>query len=357
MHRLGLLEGAQEFERREGPGLEAVRRVFGVTPSCYGQPGNSWAPQANIALRKLGVPVYMDDGDQVGFNNQPFWYGGMLYAFNMQGSTMRADLNDEAKLAPAKQAFDKAVAAAKARGGGVLQSYYHPTEWAATEFWDAVNFKGGANPPRAEWKRPNLRTPESAEKAYRLFFDFVKHAKATPGVRIVTARELPRLMENPVQPTSKQQALAWLRESIDSHEGRSAADLLLAGLGVSPRYVDGPERPGRTTYAAPTIPRWAFDKAKSDAADYIIKLKRLPNHVWIGTETLSLAGFTATFAADSGSGDVAVRKGELAFERHIAKDAAKSYNWVIHAKGFAPEELLELARLQAWTLKAAVLRK
>jgi hypothetical protein len=59
MRPLGLLEGAQEFERREGRGVQDLRRIFGVTPSCYGQPGSSWGPQSNIALRRLGIPVYM----------------------------------------------------------------------------------------------------------------------------------------------------------------------------------------------------------------------------------------------------------------------------------------------------------
>src|SRR5262245_50931578 len=41
---LGYVEGAAEFERRERPGAEDVQRIFGVSPSCYGQPGSSWAP-------------------------------------------------------------------------------------------------------------------------------------------------------------------------------------------------------------------------------------------------------------------------------------------------------------------------
>src|SRR5205807_1436055 len=39
---LGWDEGVAEFERKEGPGWEDVRRIFGQTPSCYGQPGSSW---------------------------------------------------------------------------------------------------------------------------------------------------------------------------------------------------------------------------------------------------------------------------------------------------------------------------
>jgi hypothetical protein len=35
---LDWLDGATEFERREGRGAADIRRIFGVTPSCYGQP-------------------------------------------------------------------------------------------------------------------------------------------------------------------------------------------------------------------------------------------------------------------------------------------------------------------------------
>lgn len=347
MQKLGLEEGAREFERREGQGIADIKRIFGVTPSCYGQPGNSWAPQPNLTLRKWGVPVYMDDGDQVGFDNQPFWYGGMLYVFNLKRFAMRADINNDGALNDAKAKFDAAVAALKARGGGVVQTYYHPTEWSSTEFWDGVNFKYGANPPRSEWKKPQARSRESAEKAFQILFDFVKHVKSTPGVRIITARDLPELVQKS-QPISKDAALQMLAQSLDAHQSWSAADLLLAALGVSPRYVDGPARRAVTSLpAGSALPQWAFEKAKVDASNYIATNNRLPSEVWIGDDSLSLTDFAATLA----NGGATVRKGDAVFEQRIAKDAAKAYNWVIHAKGFAPEELLDLARLQAWTLK------
>lgn len=358
LQRLGLYEGAREFERREGKGFEDVKRIFGVTPSCYGQPGNSWGPQANLTLRKWGVPVYMDDGIQVGFDNQPFWYGGMLYVFNLKHFAMRADLNDESKIADAKAQFDFAVAEARKQGGGVMQTYYHPTEWAATEFWDGVNFRYAANPPRPEWKKPNRRTAESEARAYRIFFDFVKHVKNTPGVRIITARELPQFVENPVRPVSREVASSLLRKSIDSQQGWSAADLLIGALGMPARYVDGPERRVASTVAAgSTVARWVFEKARRDAVDYIERSGALPAQVWVGNESLSIGDFAATLAHDDGvSANVQIHKGELAFEKRIGTDAGKAYNWVIHPKGFAPEELLELGRLQAWTLKPALLR-
>ena len=220
LEKLGLLDGAAEFERRESPGLRDLQRIFGVTPSCYGQPGNSWAPQSNPALRRMGIRVYMDDGKQVGLDEQPFWYGGLLYIFNLGPNTIRADINDASKMSETLRRYDSIVAALRLKGGGVIQTYYHPTEFVTTEFWDGVNFRHGANPEQTDWKKPKLRTRQSSEQTYRLFLEFVDHARAQPGVRFITAGDARQLMESPLRlaPPAVARRLA---ESIDVNQGYS----------------------------------------------------------------------------------------------------------------------------------------
>lgn len=356
LSRMGLLDGAAEFTRRERGGFLLLEKLFGLPPSCYGQPGNSWAPQVNVALREWGVKVYMDDAGQVGFQEQPFWYGGLLYIFHLGRHTVRANLDDPGALEEAKKRFDAAVASARSLGGGVVQTYYHPTEWVTQKFWDGVNFSHGANPERAEWRKPPLRTPESREQAFRIFFEWVDHVRRTPNLRIVTAREAVALFEP--RDTAPPPGLARrLAESLDAHEGFSAADLLLQLLGVEPRHVDGPLRRGATTWSEAEIPRAVFDRARRDAADFVRAHGRLPDEVWLGSRSVSLEDFAATLAGDEGGGPVRLRRGRADFERHIGRDAARLYNWVIHPEGFAPESLLEMARLQAWTLKPARLRR
>lgn len=44
----------------------------------------------------------------------------------------------------------------------------------------------------------------------------------------------------------------------------------------------------------------------------------------------------------------------LLTEQHVAKDPAGHFDWVIHKSDFRPAKILEVARLQAWTLKPAV---
>lgn len=353
---MGLLDGASEFNRREEQGLRDLQRLFGVTPSCYGQPGNSWAPQSNLALRQWGVPVYMDDGGQVGFDQQPFWYGGLLYVFNLGANTVRTGLDDPATLDAANKKFDAAVANLRQRGGGVIQTYYHPTEFVTTEFWDGVNFRHGANPERAAWQLPRKRTPESSAQAYKLFLAFVDHVRQTPGVRIITARDMPQFF-NARDAAAPRPIARRLADSINVHQGYSPADLLLSLLGLPAGHVDGPLRRVHTNYAATEIPRAAWTRAVTGAAHFIRETNRLPDSIFIGSQRLSLPDFAATLAGDEQRGAVVtVRRGRLDMEKRIGTDAAKLYDWVIHPKGFAPEGLLELARLQAWTLKPARLR-
>src|SRR5258708_10437232 len=100
---LGWLDGAAEFARREGPGAADVKRIFGVAPSCYGQPGSSWGPQSYRSLLKMGIPVYLDEGSQVSLNSQPFWFGNMLHVFGMGRLVMRASLKDGDRLEDAQR--------------------------------------------------------------------------------------------------------------------------------------------------------------------------------------------------------------------------------------------------------------
>lgn len=360
LRRFGYLEGADEFQRREGPGAVDIQRIFGLKPSCYGQPGSSWGPQSNLALRRMGIPVYLDEGEQVGVDGQPFWYGGVLYVFNMGPNQMRARLDVGAEDTAAYAIFDQAAARLRSSGGGVISIYYHPTEFVNTEFWDAVNFAHGANPPREQWKPPHARTKEDAERCYGVLRRYVQHMKSVEGVRFVAADDFPALYGSPVAaPPDRKRIAEHLSRSIEflaaGGETYSPADMLLALLDLPVQVVDGPTAPGATTWPAATIQRRTFQRAAEDAADFIKRNHRLPNQVFIGAETLALADFTATLAASvqTQSDAIALVRGRIGFDQYFATDAKKSFNWVIHPPDFAAPELLELGRLQGWTLKPA----
>jgi hypothetical protein len=57
----------------------------------------------------------------------------------------------------------------------------------------------------------------------------------------------------------------------------------------------------------------------------------------------------------TGEGVTLGRNLELRPARHIAEDKPGLFGgWVIHKEGFRAPKLLEIARLQAWTLKPAI---
>src|SRR5215203_7318712 len=201
----GWREGVAEFARREGGGARDVMRIFDVPfLSCYGQPGSSWAPQAFAALRDIGVvtpagvPAYVDEGTHVGIGDQPFWFDGVLTVFNMGRNATRMELHDAGGLEQGQADFKAAYDRLRAAGGGLISIYYHPAEWVHREFWDAVNFSRGANPPREDWKAPGQRSAAETEAAYTRFAAYIDFQRVLPGVRHVTAADLPAIYHDRV---------------------------------------------------------------------------------------------------------------------------------------------------------------
>ena len=129
----------------------------------------------------------------------------------------------------------------------------------------------------------------------------------------------------------------------------------LFGLGTG--YVDGPASQGASNYSGDTIPEDLYEQAAKDFVSFVRANRRLPSEVFLGSQTLSLPDFAATAAAHTlEPGPIHVRRGHLDSEKYVSADPAGSFHWVIHPDGFSAPHLLELARLQTWTLKPARLR-
>lgn len=350
LKNLSMAAGAAEFLVREGPGAQDVMRIFGVKSlSTYGQPGSSWGPQSHAALRTMGIPSYVDEGRHVGVNNQPFWFSGLFWVFNLGPYAIRADIDDESKLeATIANALQRAAELQKA-GGGVLHFWYHPNEFVCTEFWDGVNFSRGASPPRPAWKTAKLRTSESSERAYRILNRYVDELKKIPGVEFASVAQLLSKYEPEAPPAiDAARAKALLREKISFHERWSAAELVAAAVGA-PGRTGAPVDKRESSFRGDRVTPQQMASMTAQAAAYIRSQRRLPPQVWIDNETLSIGDFAATLA----HGDGRVHRGVLDFEKHIATDACRNFNWVIHPEGFCAPELYELARVEAWTLKPA----
>jgi hypothetical protein len=186
--------------------------------------------------------------------------------------------------------------------------------------------------------------------------------KNVPGVRFATARETLQLYGSPAPLSLNRARIAEHMAAkqtflFTEHESLSAADMMLALLGMDPQVVDGPATRIASTLRGDTIPRAAFDRAKADAISFIRLNQRLPAAVWIGSEKLSIGDFAATLAAyDGTSATAGIHRADLEFEKYFSTDPKGAFSWLIHPEGFSAPELLDLGRLQGWTLKPARLR-
>jgi hypothetical protein len=397
----GFLDGVAEFVRREGDGAADVRRIFGVkTLGCYGQPGSSWAAQAVAGLKQIGVapagiPCYVDEGDHVGLNNKPFWYANALNVYHMGQNYTRMDLHDPAAVEPAKKKVsDMAARLGKEDGGGLISIFYHPCEWVHEQFWDGVNFARGANPPRSEWKAPPQRSAQETEGAFQRFSDYIDHIRSIPGVRFVTAEDLPSLYPDLSHQQGISEAeLLQIAQKIEQQASGGLDFILVGGKAVSvsdqfelltealgqlaerkqihfPLALKGVFGPGAAGPANPGPERVsvaAFQEAVLDARDFVRTHGRVPSIVFIGAESVAPSDFLAGMAslylrgADAKrlpSAEVSLNHNTTVLSaRYIAEDKPNLFGgWIIHKEGFRAPKLLEIARLQAWTLKPALHR-
>ncbi|HQR31854.1 MAG TPA: polysaccharide deacetylase family protein [Blastocatellia bacterium] len=385
LQHAGWEDGAAEFFRREVQGVRDIERIFGVTPVCYGQPGSSWGPQSYPALKKMGVSMYLDEADQVGIDDQPFYYGGMLNVFKMRSTAVRMDLGKQDNLATAQTKFQKAVETLRQRGGGTISIYYHPCEFIHREFWDGVNFRRGANPPRSEWKLPPTQTAEEIERNFRDFEQYVQFIQKQSGVQFVHCADLMKLYEDRALTHSfTQTEIAAIAQSMQKEIGfqrmsgfaLSAADSFSLLTEAYLSLLDGKKQPlklrpiygpARTFSASvggtkPTTVRLSeFSEAVRDVSRFVQAHGRMPDEVWIGAQSISPQDYLATLGAVMEGGvhqqTISLRKGVFSADSHVAEDSTKLWGWVIFPEGFHAPKLMELARLQAWTLKPALLSR
>ena len=392
-----LLDGISEFVRREGGGAVDVRRIFGVkTLSCYGQPGSSWAPQAIAALKQIGVAphgvsCYVDEGDHVGLKGKPFWYADALVIYDMADNWTRMELHDPQAVEPANQKVSAIAERLRTEGGGLISIFYHPCEWVHREFWDGVNFRRGANPPREQWRPPPQRSPEETEAAFQRFGQYMDHIRTIAGVRFVTASDLPGIYPDPVRSGASRRDLQELakrllasEQGIDfqviDHRAYSPADqfeLLTLALGqmidaktllwpLPSRGLLGPDLPPPPAGALTEVSWPAFRDATLDVRDFMRVRQRVPARVFVGADAVPPLDFLRALAwafdyerVHGGlpeSETVPLAKvHELLTARHVAADTPGLFGgWVIHKEDFRAPKILEVARLQAWTLKPAL---
>jgi hypothetical protein len=113
------------------------------------------------------------------------------------------------------------------------------------------------------------------------------------------------------------------------------------------------------------VPWSQFSRTVLDVADSLEKNQQVPNVVWFGSQPAPPESYLAALApvartllaANAPPASVTVAPARLAAARYVAEDSPALWSWVIFPEGFHSAHLMNLARLQAWTLKPALLHR
>ncbi len=391
-------QGAKEFERRERAGFEELLDTF-KRVSCYGQPGSSWAPHVYPVLQSWGLPVYLDYARHICLNDEPFWYCGVMNILNLKSNSTRFEHHlGERGLSEAKEEFDAIRGRLMDAGGGEISICYHPCEFATYEFWDAVNFAKGANPDRSRWVPPRVKPRVVMEKELALLSNYVEHIASKPNVRCVTAKEAHEIYRDPTLDRSyRVEDILALADAIRPDITYIKCDkgyltpaevfyLIISLLKTAYRYgkecnrfsvesvsnfevrITHPIYGAIERSASQPVPCsiGEFLAACEEACVFMESEWRLPNSVRAGDESwtpeefllamsavlksLSRGGNTfAPTESVSTEGLIRPREATLQLERHVTD--AGVWDWVIFPENFTAPSIVELARLQTWSLK------
>jgi hypothetical protein len=387
LSNLGWDEGVTEFDRRERPGYEDVKRIFNRTPTCYGQPGSSWGPQVYGAMRNWGMHIYLDAGSHVQLNGRPCYFAGAFTLYNLAHMT-RAGLGGAGDLEAAERHFRAAHDSLIREGGGVVSIMYHPCEFVHKQFWDGVNFRNGANPPRSRWQVPPAKTPDETRAAFQIFEDYIRFIERFSEARFVTASEAADLYRDRARGRKFTAGeLKTIARGVGDYVGfQEHGDYALAAseifvllnkyvaervAGHTPDSITLEDTPIGPTgmpigfSEGVTADRSQFERTVLDVADFVKRQGRIPSAVWLGSLAVppesylrALAQFTTRLADGEPIADpIRLRPATLAPAVHVADDNPAIWRWVIFPPGFHAPALMQLAKRQAWSLKPAILQK
>ncbi|MFL5341333.1 MAG: hypothetical protein ACJ8F7_14400 [Gemmataceae bacterium] len=382
LSNLGWDEGVAEFDRRERPGYDDVKRIFGQAPSCYGQPGSSWGPQSFGAMRKWGMPVYLDSGRHIGLDGKPHYFDGVLTLYHLT-HTLRTGLGGSGELQVAEDRFIEARKKLLADGGGLVSIYYHPCEFVHKQFWDGVNFSKGANPPREQWQLPPTKTDAESKTAYDTFQAYITFIQRFPEVQFITATEAAGIYRDAAKSRqfSREEIKAIAAAVGDEVNFQKRDNYALAPsevLAVLNRYLTNRESGEVTLGEAPFGPTGVapllagpvttsasqFQRTAVDVASFLARQGRVPGSVWLGSAAVTPEAYLVALAkivAELIDGKPMPEKIEfkpaiLATAKYVAEDAPNLWGWVIFPPGFRAPAMMELAKRQAWTIKPAIMQ-
>ncbi len=378
LEKAGWDDGVRLMTGQESAGFKDLERIFGVPVKTMARHGGSYGPQLVCALGRLdkgysGSPAGLPGRNVVWFCNA-LNFTGQYDGFD---DTYYRDDLFEPKLDKLKAELPRLAATTD-----VLSFFAgHPTKIRAEQFWD-FNYYQGRNPAPGEWKTPSLRPLESMKTAQANFRRLARYLKSRSDIEITTFRSLMEIygyqketvtradlreiaesaVSKKVIPGSEYfspaEALAALADSIVNHH-RSGS--LPPSLPVS--HPLGPaEMPNSRPQISGVTLADVYELADG-TREYIRRTGSLPPSLPVRGSRVGTGSLLALFSSvylDMVSNEPRADYEVPAFEAYpgtheaaIAKTVREFKSWPVHRPDLDMEKIVEMTRLQLWTLKPA----
>lgn len=380
-----VLTGAKEFMAREVQGYELVKQAFARTPSCFGHPGPIWAPHVYPALKKMGIPVYLDETSILNLNDQPYWYCGVLNLNGANRNFISFDFKFQKSttINEVKRKF-KTIYERLHKKGGAVSILFHLHTAINKKFWDEVNFANGKNRPREEYEEPPRQPPEVTKRAWKDFEELIRYISSFEDVQFITASDAVRIYHDPDEFTLGARELKQVAHHFASSASYlrvgnfciSAAAAFYAVVKTLGHYADTgtlPEKVVVNEPLGPMLPARSKGKKRVATKDFLASAKKaleaiesqrcLPASLPLGgyTELAPHDYLTTTckllsliISRKSLPEGIYVSKGKPPQLQHInGASFMKACKWNVLPRGFKAPKILEQVKLQAWTLRPA----
>ncbi len=370
-------EGLAWVLAHEARGVDLIEQTFGVRPVAYIKADSHWTPQTLCAYRGLGLQVYSSrhfaPGDPLPYRYMNLLclpYLGMLDSFIKEEGTPRQVLG--VALAEMQTKLQSA-------GGAPVVYGTHPCMWCCTTFYDVYNVKRRGFPPAREKWRPAPLLPPERLKRNRQFLRLLLDELLASGVQFTTYGEFAARQGEPHADFSQKEldglCRALLRRFAASPTARgpvSAAEALAAlcyaiarhEVGKVPdrapvRHALGPTETPRTLSEPFPVCGRALQGAAVKADRYISETGHIPAGVDVGGHHFPPAQLLMALA--EGYLRLGAGRSLKCEPLQVMPDCPEDQALLAHArigawalpKDYCPERLLELGRLQSWTLKPA----
>ena len=376
-------DGIEEAVRREGPGVETIRRIFGRSPTCWGQGGGSWGPQIHPAMKRLDIPIIVYPETRTP-SSDVHWYGGVLtFGYHRFFGGFDQFYSDDAKFQRHFRAFQTKVAAYLDAGYPWMGVFCaHPITVRAYEFGDALNFGRGKETPPESWRQPLLKSEDEYRTALKNFAVLITYIAEHPRLQVVPVGKLEQRFGRVAERISLDDLLSYATaacsmEEIPTDDTRlspaEAVDVLVQAVpaladevGLSEltiRHIDGPVSMPPENESTIRASWDTFLSGCGFARSFIDRTGQLPASIDLDSAAVGIGSFytaacesLVALAAQRTPTSVAFRAGPqipTIADTIALRTEAGYHGWVIHKPDLEVTNLLELTRLQTWTLNRA----